>query len=94
MPGMRLFSHDITQEYLQSDNPLPRTVCIRTPPYMVLYEDMVLRVVNPLYGIPESGLHWYLTYTEHHTERQGMKRTTSDPCIMYNRIEGNLRVIV
>lgn len=33
---------------------------------MDLPEDVVLKVVNPLYRIPEIGLHWYLKYLEHH----------------------------
>lgn len=47
--------------------------------------NMVLKVVRPLYGIPESGLHWYLTYIDRHTERLGIIRATIDTCILFKR---------
>lgn len=50
----------------------------------------VLRVVNPLYIIPESGLHWYLTYLHHHLDFLGMKRTRADPCVLMHHTDNCL----
>lgn len=49
---------------------------------MVLSHGVVLRVVRPLYGMPESGLQWYLTYLEHHTENLWMRRATTYPFVL------------
>lgn len=53
---------------------------------MDLPSSTILRVVKPVHGIPESGLHWYLTYMEHHMTQLGMYITTVDPCIMARRL--------
>ena len=43
--------------YIQSHTQLERDVYIRAPDKLGLEEVYVLKVVKPLYGIPESGLH-------------------------------------
>lgn len=60
--GTKPFLRDISQAYLQSDTSLEREVCIYPPPELGLPDETVLKVMKPLYGIPESGLRWYLTY--------------------------------
>lgn len=50
----------------------------------------VLRVVKPLYGIPDSGLHWYLTYLEHHLVRIGMEISVVDPFALIKRRHNQL----
>lgn len=45
----------------------------------------VLKLIKPLYGIPESGLHWYLTYLTNHLDVLNMKRSTSDLCLLFKR---------
>lgn len=52
---------------------------------MGLPDTTVLQVLKPLYGIPQSGLHWYLAYVEHHLEHFGMERIRADPCIIIRR---------
>jgi hypothetical protein len=32
----------------------------------------ILRVIKPLYGIAEAGVHWWATYHKHHCENLGM----------------------
>lgn len=51
---------------------------------MNLKEGKLLKVVKPLYGIPEPDLHWYLTYFEHHLAKLNMLRSRADPCLLYN----------
>lgn len=55
---------------------------------LALSSDEVLQVVRPLYGIPESGLHWYLTYLSHHLEKMCMKRTRYGPFLIVRREGG------
>lgn len=51
---------------------------------------MVLQVLKPLYGIPESGLHLYLTYVAYHMEHLGMECSMEDHCMLIRKHEGNL----
>lgn len=51
-------------------------------------------MLRPLYGIPESGLNWYLTYLEYHTEKLGMVRATTDPCVLIRREDRALKGLV
>ena len=88
LPKMDLYTRDITQAYIQSHTELEREVYIKAPPELGLAPGYVLKVVKPLYGIPESGLHWYLTYLTHHLENLGMTRTKADPCVLVKR-KGN-----
>lgn len=52
------------------------------------------RVVHPLYGIPESRLHWYILHLEHHEETLGMKRLTTDPCELLKQKDEKLEGMV
>ena len=54
---------------------------------MELEDDEVFLAVKPLYGIPESGLHWFIIYQTHHVDNIGMIPTTVDPCLLYRRSE-------
>ena len=82
-PKLKPYNRDVTQAYTQSKYQMGRIVYLEPVPEMELPDDVVLLVVKPLYGIPEAGLHWYLTYKGHHTETLGMKQCTFDQCIMY-----------
>lgn len=82
------YLRDITQAYPQSNDPLQRKVYLKPPPEMGLSDDDVLLAVGPLYGIPESGLHWFMTYQPHHIEELGMKACQVDPCLLYKRQKG------
>jgi hypothetical protein len=79
------YIRDVTQAYLQASSELERNVYLRPAPEMGLTPDLVLRAVKPLYGIPESGLHWFLTYSKHHVEKLNMQQCTVDPCLLYTR---------
>lgn len=94
IPDMQVFTRDVTQAYIQRNKPLQIPVYIEAPKEMGLSEGEVLRVVRPLYGIPESGLHWYLTYLEYHSDKLGMHRATIDPCVMIKRDKGKLKGLV
>ena len=68
---------------------------LEPPQEMQLPKDRVLLARKPLYGIPESGLHWYLTYHKHHTERLGMSAYRSDPCLLYDqRADETVKAVV
>ena len=60
------------------------------PSELGLPSGYALKVLKPLYGIPESGLHWYLTYLSHHLDTLDMIRTTVDPCVLVRKVNGTL----
>jgi hypothetical protein len=84
----RLYLRDISQAYVQSTTPLNREFYIRPPPELVqhlgLKKDSILRVVKPLYGVPEAGNHWFKTYHSHHIKELSMEQSTYDPCLLYS----------
>lgn len=79
------FPRDVKQAYIQSATQRARNVYIKALEEMCLHVDAVLHVARSLHGIPESGLHWYLTYLDHHQRRLEMERTTMDPCVLVKR---------
>ena len=82
-PTHQAYVRDISQAYIQSNTTLERNVYLKPPPEMELHDNYVLLAKKPLYGIPESGLHWFLTYQKHHTLELSMKETTYDKCLFY-----------
>jgi hypothetical protein len=83
-----LYLRDISQAYVQSTTSLNREFYIN-PPYelarqLQLYDDSILKVVKPLYGVPEAGNHWFKTYHSHHVNELAMKQSTYDPCLLYS----------
>jgi hypothetical protein len=86
MPLHTAYIRDISQAYLQSTSTLTRPVYLEAPPEMGLNEDELLLAKKPLYGVPESGLHWFLTYHGHHTDNLSMRVSKADTCFLYHRI--------
>ncbi len=84
IPQLSLYLRDITQAYTQSRSELARDVFILAPAEMGLSARTVLRVILPLYGIAESGTHWFQTYHKHHVEKLGMILSTFDTCLLFN----------
>jgi hypothetical protein len=83
IPHCHLYLRDITQAYVQSNTPLNRKFFIRPPPELDLPKDSILRVVKPLYGVPEAETHWFNTYQKHHKEKLLMVESTFDPCLLH-----------
>ena len=52
---LSLYLRDISQAYVQSCMLLSKDFYIRPPPELGLLTGTVLRVVQPLYGVPEAG---------------------------------------
>ena len=82
-PSHKTYVRDISQAYVQSQKNLERHVYLKPPKEMELAPEEILLARKPLYGIPESGLHWFLTYQGHHTDKLEMQACQSDPCVSY-----------
>ena len=82
-----LYLRDITQAYTQSKSNLVRDFYFKPQKELLALADLpkktIYKVIKPLYGVPESGNHWFKTYHDHHTEKLGMKQSTFDPCLFY-----------
>ena len=79
MPEFTSYLPDNTQAYFQSDFGLKRDLYMRAPAEMGLDNDEIL----PVYGIPESRLHWFVTYHCHRIETNNMNATRGAPCLLY-----------
>jgi len=84
----QLFLRDISQAYVQSTTNLNREFYVRPPRELSeelgINKDSVLKVVKPLYGVPEAGNHWFKTYHSHHIQQLNMEQSTYDPCLLYS----------
>jgi hypothetical protein len=83
-----LYLRDISQAYVQSNTRLNRDFFVRPPKELKLKEGSILKVVKPLYGVPEAGNHWFNTYHRHHLENLQMSESTYDPCLLYINTNG------
>ena len=82
----KLYLRDISQAYVQSTTTLNREFYVRPPRELQnelgLGEDSVLKVLKPLYGVPEAGNHWFKTYHSHHVQQLRMDQSTYDSCLL------------
>jgi hypothetical protein len=83
-PEYNVYLRDITQAYTQSTTTLNRDFYITPPKGVAQWEGFYLKVVKPLYGVPEAGNHWFGTYQKHHIDKLQMTQSTYDPCLMYS----------
>jgi Reverse transcriptase (RNA-dependent DNA polymerase) len=80
--NLDLCLRDISQAYVQSSTILSRDFYVRPPEEMGFGKEQVLKVVKPLYGVPEAGNHWFHTYHKHHVDQLSMEPSTYDPCLL------------
>ncbi|KAI0995259.1 hypothetical protein K3495_g12922 [Podosphaera aphanis] len=75
---------DITQAYVQSETPLQRQVIAEIPVQIrhMFPPNTIMTIIKPLYGLAESGTHWWATYFRHHCEKLLMETSTFDPCLL------------
>ncbi len=56
-------------------------------------EGTILKVVRPLYGIPEVGNYWFKIYHNYHIKELNMSQSTYDPCLLYLNNPTNFRIV-
>ncbi|KAI0993411.1 hypothetical protein K3495_g14773 [Podosphaera aphanis] len=89
-PGLILYKNfslvlrDIKQAYVQASTTLTRRILAKPSKEIahLFIPGAILLMQKPLYGIPESGNHWWNTYHKHHLERLLMHPSTYDPCLL------------
>lgn len=82
--GMTVELRDVTQAYPQSKSELARTILARLPKELEARypPGTIMRIIRPLYGIAEAGVHWWTTYHRHHRVELQMQTSTYDPCLL------------
>lgn len=84
----KLYLRDISQAYVQSTTTLNRSFYVNPPQELTtelgIPQSSILKVVKPLYGVPEAGNHWFKTYHAHHTQNLAMDQSSYDPCLLYS----------
>ena len=89
--GFKLWTTDVAQAYLQSQGQLSRESFIDNPAdEFELDTNQALQLLRPLYGLSESGDHWYEELDRHHREDLEMKSLDSDHSLYYKIIDGHL----
>ena len=86
----KIWSHEFSQAYLQSEFSLKREVYICPPPELRLAKDRVQKLINPLYGLSESGDYWGSTSCRHHILDLGMRQTSGGLSLYCRRKGGKL----
>lgn len=86
--SLNLYVRDISQAYVQSSTHLNRDFFVKPPTELQMDEGSILRIVKPLYGIPEAGNHWFNTYHNHHINLLSMNQSTYDPCLLFTTSNG------
>lgn len=95
LPKHKLYLRDITQAYVQSEFPLNRKIYAKPPKEISdsLLNVMVMQILRPLYGLPESGAYWFSTYQKHHKEKLSMIASTYDPCLLITNKEDMFGIV-
>lgn len=82
MYGVGLHTRDVSKAFIQSTTTLRRPVYVRAPKELNVGSN-ILKINRPLYGMPESPIHWYNTYLSYHKDELGMRTTPMDNCLLY-----------
>jgi hypothetical protein len=75
---IQIYLRDISQAYIQSRQPLIRNVYTYPTTEFNLPENKILQIVMLLYGLAESGAHWFETYYKHHLTKLDIVESTFD----------------
>lgn len=78
-----IFLRDLNQAYVPSKEKLVRRIYF-IPPKELKCDEETLWLVLPLYGLPETGVRWYNTYSTHQHDTLGMTSCEINPvfCIV------------
>ena len=90
----RMLTRDITKAFAMSKTLLRRPIYLRPPKEMGLPKNIILKVIKPLYGMPESPIHWYKTFIDHHCHSMQMEQLPIDPCLLVSTTATSLECIL
>ena len=88
--GFRVWTHDITQAYLQSAIQLLRDVYLKPSKELELGSHQLLKLLKPLYGLADSGDYWNVTMAKHVQADLGMNETAGDMSLFFKNVREKL----
>lgn len=93
--NINIWLRDITQAYTQSNPELSHHILAHLPKEIKDFHPpgTIMVVTKSLYGIPEAGTHWWITYWKHHIYNLLMKTSTFDPCLIISIREDEFGVV-
>ena len=87
----RLWSHDVTQAFLQSKDKLQRPIYLHPVKELNLPPASILRLEKPLYGLAYAGDYWSRTMAEHLEKDLGITPSALDPALYtFTDEQGNI----
>ena len=90
--NFRIFSHDVTQAYLQSDDELSREIYLRPRKedlkFFGIQDRQLLRLKRALYGVTDAGDYWGVTFDRHVKQDLQMQPIETDPSLYIKLCNG------
>lgn len=87
---MNTYTRNIMQTCTKSQTSLELDVNISQPVEVNLLSNTALSVESLRHSIFNGGIHWYLTYSAHHTCMLQLSWFLADPCILFKRVASYL----
>jgi hypothetical protein len=85
-----LYLQDISQAYIQSAINLNHKFYIRLSQELEtelrINKDSVLKVLKPLYSVPEARNHWFKTYYSHYVQQLYINQLIYNLYLLYNNV--------
>ncbi|MEM1283154.1 MAG: reverse transcriptase domain-containing protein [Chlamydiota bacterium] len=88
--GFMIWSHDVSQAYLQSAEKLLREVYLKPSKEFELSSNELLQLLRPLYGLADSGDYWGATFSSHIKNDLGMTATVADMSMFFKLAHNKL----
>jgi hypothetical protein len=79
-----LYLRDISQAYVQSATNLNHEFYIQLSCELLIDNDLILKVLKPLYRVSEAGNHWFKIYYTHYTKNLNITQLTYNLCLLYS----------
>jgi Reverse transcriptase (RNA-dependent DNA polymerase) len=86
--GVRIWSDDVSQAFLQSQEQMGRRLFVRPPREFGISDGSLSELLKPLYGLPGAGDLWHSTFSKFIKDGIGMNTLASDPSL-YNKASIN-----
>lgn len=91
---LKVHIRDATKAFVMSRTVLRRPFDMPTSKDRGLEKRKVIRVLLPVYGMPESPIHWIKAYIDNHEQIRTMIPATTDPCLIYRRGKAEIDPVI